>query len=309
MRKPLNLVRKQGREPPRFSSNGEKSRFQVKALAKTTLVCWSVGGLSCCGKCEGVSSGGASIKVDLHINKSGHAGGFLHCIMLAFSLTIRACVLLLKFGPLLWLYPVTHLSSSFASLWFHLLLKMTESSGPTYIKLGQWASTRRDLFSEEFCIKFSKLHIKVPPHPWDYTKSSLRKAFGEEWEKIFKFESKEPIGSGCVAQVYKAYADISALGDPVLKELSKNSVLDSALEAWQVSGFKGLFRWLWKRKPEELSEKNGDHRLLHENSFHEDINKNFSSVEQIFTSTPVFSPKRDHFVPVAIKVSSSSSPI
>lgn len=120
---------------------------------------------------------------------------------------LRAASLLLRFFPLLALYPLTYLAPSASGLWLHLLLKATEASGPTYIKLGQWASTRRDVFSEAFCARFSKLHVRVTPHPWAHTELFLRQAFGEDWEKVLHFPQREPVGSGCVAQVYKAHAD------------------------------------------------------------------------------------------------------
>ncbi|KAJ6660028.1 hypothetical protein lerEdw1_018226 [Lerista edwardsae] len=228
------------------------------------------------------------------LTKGGASTGLFQCMWSAFSLALRAWVLLLRFGPLLWLYPLTYLSASFKSLWLHLLLKVTESSGPTCIKLGQWASTRRDLFSEEFCTKFSKLHIQVDPHPWDYTKCSLQKAIGEGWEKIFKFDSQEPVGSGCVAQVYKAYVDVSAVEKSVLQELTKKS----ALEAWQVSGLRGLFKWLWDRKHEDIS---GGYGKSQSHEFQKGVNGHCDSGRQM-SGYPSVPPKRDRSVPVAIKV-------
>ncbi|XP_053110729.1 uncharacterized aarF domain-containing protein kinase 2 isoform X2 [Hemicordylus capensis] len=301
VRKSLRLVRKWGGQPARTSSRGVQSWFQCRSLAKVTLMCWGTGGLALGVKCESVSRGGAQIKVDVPMNQGRSFTSFLQLIVLAFSLVFRACVLLLKFGPLFLVYPFTYLSSDFASLWLCFLLKVVESSGPTCIKLGQWTSTRRDLFSDEFCTKFSKLHVKVAPHPWNYTQHSLWEAFGEGWEKVFVFEGHEPVGSGCVAQVYKAYVDLSAFGAPVLKEFSKKSVLDSALEAWRVSGLSGLFQWLWKRKHGEVSE---DHPLLHGDSFHQGVHWNSVLGEQMpeYPSMPLSSSKRNHLIPVAIKV-------
>ncbi|XP_048357868.1 uncharacterized aarF domain-containing protein kinase 2 isoform X2 [Sphaerodactylus townsendi] len=288
-------------EPARFLPQGW---VRSKALAKITLVSWGTEGLFGGVRCEGGPYKGACVEVGIHINNGGPLSTFLRHIAAAVSLTIRVCLLLLKFGPLLWLYPLTYLSSGFASFWFHLLLKATESSGPTYIKLGQWASTRRDLFSEEFCTKFSKLHIKVTPHPWAYTHHSLCSAFGKDWDQIFHFESQEPIGSGCVAQVYKAYVDISALGEPLRKDLSKDLAGDSALKAWQVSGLRGLFRWLWKEKHEEASTADGAHYLLQDNGQHGNDNGSKHSQEQMSRYPSMLSPssKRNQLVPVAIKV-------
>uniref|UniRef100_A0A8C6W4Q0 AarF domain containing kinase 2 n=1 Tax=Nannospalax galili TaxID=1026970 RepID=A0A8C6W4Q0_NANGA len=139
--------------------------------------------------------------------------GLLGRVFLCLRISLRAGVLLAKFFPLLLLYPFTYLAPGFSTLWLHLLLKATESSGPTYIKLGQWAGTRHDLFSEAFCAVFSKLHVQVTPHPWAFTEYLLQQAFGKDWGRLLFFETQEPVGSGCVAQVYKAFANIALLED------------------------------------------------------------------------------------------------
>lgn len=141
------------------------------------------------------------------VAQTGPLGRVLLCLRLGF----RAGLLLAKFFPLLFLYPLTYLAPGLSTLWLYLLLKATETSGPTYIKLGQWASTRRDLFSEAFCAQFSKLHVQVPPHPWARTEYLLQQAFGEDWGSLLFFETQEPVGSGCVAQVYKAFASTALL--------------------------------------------------------------------------------------------------
>ncbi|KAL7982300.1 hypothetical protein Chor_009898 [Crotalus horridus] len=270
---------------------------ECQAVAKILFVCWGIERLSRETKCEGVASKIVQTNIGSFLSQARLSSmAFLQGLGFAFSAIIRGFILFLKFSPLIWFYPFTYFSPSFASLWFHLLLKITESCGPTFIKLGQWASTRRDLFSEEFCVKFSKLHIKVIPHSWDYTKHSLEKAFGEVWEKIFMFENREPIGSGCVAQVYKAYVDNSILRDPVLSERAKTSVFDAALEVWKTSGLKELLRWFWWRKHKDVLE--GDQQPLHKYDFYESVVQNSSSGS---LSPPLFC-KENHIFPVAIKV-------
>ncbi|KAM6203068.1 putative aarF domain-containing protein kinase 2 [Rhynchocyon petersi] len=158
-------------------------------------------------------------------------------LLLHLRLWLRAGVLLVRFVPLLLLYPFTYLGPSLASLWLDLLLKATERSGPTYIKLGQWASTRRDLFSEAFCGVFSSLHVHVRPHQWAHTCRSLQQAFGEAWDQVLCFESLEPVGSGCVAQVYKAHARAAFLGQDSLRKLiTTNSLRPSSAWTLEVLG-------------------------------------------------------------------------
>jgi aarF domain-containing kinase len=78
-----------------------------------------------------------------------------------------------------------------------------EFSGPIFVKLGQWASTRRDLLPEELCSCLAKLQRRTRAHSWFYTERSLERAFGPYWKSIFvKFDNnKQPVGSGCCAQV------------------------------------------------------------------------------------------------------------
>lgn len=116
------------------------------------------------------------------------------------------------FGPLLFTYPLVILfPDRFQDIWLRTLLRSIELSGPTYIKLGQWASTRRDLFDQDFCDQLSKLHRNAPRHSMEYTERALERAFGLMWKELFRFESvsgeeaEYAVYSGCVGQVHKAY--------------------------------------------------------------------------------------------------------
>ena len=77
------------------------------------------------------------------------------------------------------------------------------AAGPTCIKLAQWASSRDDLLSPELCARLSQLQSQTPPHAWADTEGALRRCFGDEWARRLVIEKQEPIGSGCVAQVYR----------------------------------------------------------------------------------------------------------
>lgn len=118
--------------------------------------------------------------------------------------TVRFVHVVIAFLPVLCLLPMTYISTSCVIMWRQLLLLTVVHMGPTFIKLGQWASTRRDLFSPEFCNLFSKLHTRATEHTWAVTKSNLEKAFGERWSKVLLMMDENPIGSGCIAQVIYA---------------------------------------------------------------------------------------------------------
>ena len=66
--------------------------------------------------------------------------------------------------------------------------------------LGQWAATRPDLFPEEFTTKLVKLQDSTRTHPWEIAETTLNNSFGPSWPEFLDID-KQPIGSGCIAQV------------------------------------------------------------------------------------------------------------
>ncbi|XP_055343189.1 uncharacterized aarF domain-containing protein kinase 2-like [Paramacrobiotus metropolitanus] len=142
---------------------------------------------------------------------------FLRQPWLFIFLFFRCLKLGLLFGPMLILYVFMHDVPQLKLVWLHLLLKAFQTSGPTFMKFGQWMSTRRDIFSPELCAVFSTLHRRTPPHSFHHTERELNRAFGKSWKRNIIFYSKLPVGSGCVGQVYKvkvAANSINVQGPP-----------------------------------------------------------------------------------------------
>ncbi|CAG5957735.1 unnamed protein product [Menidia menidia] len=218
-------------------------------IPKVTLLCWGAVSVSTsAARCQEVI-----LPSQTRARKS-LAKVQVHKLIFFFRLSLRALVLLLKFSPLLLLAPFAFVSSRCASFWLDALLWVTESSGPTFIKLGQWASTRRDIFPGEFCERFSRLHVKVRPHSWSHTKECLRRAFGEGWRRVLVFEGKEPVGSGCVAQVYRGWAKVDQVEDLAFQSLVEDLEREDLLEAWEIPGLKGVastLRHLWRGSMDE----------------------------------------------------------
>ena len=79
-----------------------------------------------------------------------------------------------------------------------------EVSGPAFIKWGQWAATRRDVFPPDLCKELSKLHTQAPVHSLHFTQTAIRRAFGAGVDDLFEGFHAEPIASGSIAQVYRA---------------------------------------------------------------------------------------------------------
>lgn len=127
-----------------------------------------------------------------------------------FSISRRVFMYVLLGTPILvfcvpfWLLSKTPLGALTAELSWGYLVWSMEVLGPTFIKYGQWASTRRDLFPALLIEKLQRLQDNTSIHSWDTTVSEVTKALGEGWEQTLRLD-KEPIGSGCVAQVYKGH--------------------------------------------------------------------------------------------------------
>ncbi|XP_047946200.1 probable serine/threonine-protein kinase abkC isoform X1 [Salvia hispanica] len=120
-------------------------------------------------------------------------------------LLLRAIHLSFLFAPSIAMAPFADsFGPEFRKLWLKVVHRTLETAGPAFIKWGQWAATRPDLFPRDLCIELSKLHTKAPEHSFAYTKKAVEKAFGRKISEIFDDFEEEPVASGSIAQVHRA---------------------------------------------------------------------------------------------------------
>ncbi|GFR47223.1 hypothetical protein Agub_g8906 [Astrephomene gubernaculifera] len=98
---------------------------------------------------------------------------------------------------------------------WRLLLVGCRSSGPAFIKWGQWAATRVDLFPDDFCEALSQLHDRAPTHSFAFTRRQIERSFGVPLETMFESLDPRPVASGSIAQVHRALMRCSD-GTPVM---------------------------------------------------------------------------------------------
>ncbi|MGD0633177.1 MAG: 2-polyprenylphenol 6-hydroxylase [Beijerinckiaceae bacterium] len=75
--------------------------------------------------------------------------------------------------------------------------------GPSYIKLGQFLSTRPDVVGPAVVKQLEKLQDRAAPFSRDIALAEITAAFGRPWNSIF-LEVGEPVAAASIAQVHKA---------------------------------------------------------------------------------------------------------
>lgn len=113
----------------------------------------------------------------------------------------RVIYLCVMFGPLLLTWPLRKFELT-SKYWWAYCVFAAEASGAVVIKLAQWASSRPDLFGADVCDRFKFLQDRTRPHPWADTERMLDASLGENWRSELTLENV-PVGSGCIAQVYR----------------------------------------------------------------------------------------------------------
>lgn len=79
-----------------------------------------------------------------------------------------------------------------------------EELGPTFIKLGQIASTRADLLPPDWVNEFKKLQDMVPPVGFEEVKGVVEASLKASLGSRFRSFSTEPVASASIAQVHFA---------------------------------------------------------------------------------------------------------
>jgi hypothetical protein len=123
----------------------------------------------------------------------------------AVQLSFRAAKLSLHFAPVLTTAGLAAVSQKFRrGVWYRWMASCLASSGAAFIKWGQWAATRNDMFPLALCDALSELHNAAPEHSWNFTKAqvecSLDIPAGSLLE-VFESFDVEPLASGSIAQV------------------------------------------------------------------------------------------------------------
>lgn len=105
--------------------------------------------------------------------------------------------------------------------------------GPTFVKLGQIASTRPDLIPEEIVRELEKLQDRVPPFSFQEVREIVEEELGGELEDIFRYFMDAPLAAASIGQVHQA---ILRSGEKVAVKIQRPNiagVLETDLEILQ----------------------------------------------------------------------------
>ncbi|SDC40885.1 ABC1 kinase family protein [Shouchella lonarensis] len=81
---------------------------------------------------------------------------------------------------------------------------LLEELGPTFIKLGQLASTRKDLFPAHILAELAELQDNVAPFPFAEAKAIVEQELGAPLTSLFQSFSEEVLAAASIGQVHRA---------------------------------------------------------------------------------------------------------
>ncbi len=79
-----------------------------------------------------------------------------------------------------------------------------EELGPTFVKLGQYMSTRADLIPLPYIRELEKLQDEVTPFPVQQVRETLEEELSSPLEQLFSQFEEEPLAAASIGQVHRA---------------------------------------------------------------------------------------------------------
>ena len=116
---------------------------------------------------------------DISLNKP-----WIQDLIQLLKIIIRTIQMTIYITPLIITAPFALYIQKLQKPWLNLLILTVQECGPVYVKLGQWASTRRDLFPPMLCDHLSQLQRQASVHSWSYTNSILEKYGFDNFEQL-----------------------------------------------------------------------------------------------------------------------------
>ena len=103
------------------------------------------------------------------------------------------------------------------------LRQIVEDLGPTFVKLGQILSMRRDMLPAEYCRELEKLRTDVHPLTYEEVQAVVEAEYESRLDTVFASFEKEPLGAASIAQ---AHAARLKTGERVVVKVQRPGIYD-----------------------------------------------------------------------------------
>ncbi len=136
------------------------------------------------------------------------------------------------------------------------LVRVCEELGPTFVKLGQMASTRPDLLPPQILTALERLQDQVSPFPPEQARRIFHKDTGRTVEQTFREFTETPLASGSIGQVHRA---VTTDGQDVVVKIRRPGIehlvqLDIYVLQWMAERAESLFPEMRPYRPRMLVE-------------------------------------------------------
>ena len=108
-----------------------------------------------------------------------------------------------------------------------MTVDILQDLGPTFVKLGQIASTHTDMLPVEYCDALAQLRSSVTPMDAETVHTQIEKHLGKPANEIFQSFDDEPLGAASIGQVHKAVLED---GTPVAVKVRRPGVVDTVAQ-------------------------------------------------------------------------------
>lgn len=81
---------------------------------------------------------------------------------------------------------------------------VAQDLGPSFVKLGQIASTRPDILPPDLVMELKKLQDAVPPVPYEDIRRQIESSLARSVEEVYEWFQETPLAAASIGQVHRA---------------------------------------------------------------------------------------------------------
>lgn len=120
-----------------------------------------------------------------------------------------------------------------------------EELGPTFVKMGQIASTRQDLIPADIIHELEKLQDRVPPFSFQEVKTIIEQELGGAIDSVFEEFHESPLASASIGQVHFAVLNSGERVAVKVQRPNIRNIIETDLEILQELAMLAELRLKW----------------------------------------------------------------